>query len=322
MMDRDRIRVEVKGKRRETAAIVSIDLGAVDGTALAAFSPGSHIDVHITENMVRQYSLLKSDLDRTHYTIGVLLTQTSRGGSRYIHQAFEPGYRFTISRPKNDFTIVEEGKRALLFAGGIGITPILSMAESLHAAGKHFELHYSTRSRDATAFLDRIAKSEFAKQVHLHCDDDNFSKMNLEQLLSVNSDPHFHLYICGPEGYMQAVFGAATARGWPANRLHRESFGANPHATSDDTDFEVQVASSGAVFQVPVGRSIVSVLRENGIVIPTSCEQGLCGACLTRVVAGVPDHRDFYMNDDEHALNDLVTPCCTRSKSARLILDL
>jgi vanillate O-demethylase ferredoxin subunit len=321
-MSRDRIWVEVKGKRRETAAIVAIDLGAADGTALAAFSPGSHIDVHITENMVRQYSLLKSDIDLAHYTIGVLLTPTSRGGSRYIHQAFEPGYRFTISRPKNDFTIVEEGGRALLFAGGIGITPILSMAESLHAAGKDFELHYNTRSREAAAFLDRIAKFEFGRQVHLHFDDDNSSKMNLELLLSANGDPHCHLYICGPEGYMQAVLGAAKARGWAANRLHRESFGADLQSTCDDTEFEVQVASSGAVFRVPVGRSIVAVLKENGIVIPTSCEQGLCGACLTRVIAGVPDHRDFYMNDDEHALNDQVTPCCARSKSARLVLDL
>jgi len=321
-MSRDLIWVEVRRKKRETAAIVSLDLAAVDGSELVAFSAGSHIDVHVGDDLVRQYSLLRCDANPVHYTIGVLLTDPSRGGSRRIHESFEAGHRLQISKPKSNFEIADEGGRSLLFAGGIGITPILSMAESLHSAKREFELHYSARSRLSTAFLDRIANSRFTGRVHLHFDDDNSSKMDLNAALSADNGPDCHLYTCGPEGYMNAVFAAAKAQGWTADRLHRESFAAEVQTVSGDEEFEVQVASSGSVFRVPVGRSIASVLVENGIVVPMSCEQGLCGCCLTRVIAGIPDHRDFYMNDAEHALNDLITPCCSRSKGARLILDL
>lgn len=315
------LKVRVAGKVSEADGISSFELVSVDGTPLPPFDAGAHIDVHLRDGLVRQYSLCNPPHERHRYQIAVLRDPSSRGGSTAMHDEIEAGHVITISAPKNHFPLEPAG-RSLLFAGGIGVTPLLAMAEALSAAGADFEMHYNVRSPERTAFRERIANAPYAARVHLHFDSgDAAQKLDVAKVLGAPR-PDTHIYVCGPGGYIDHVLGAASALGWPPAQVHREYFSAVPVDEAGDTAFDVKLATSGKVFTIPVGRTVVEVLAENGIDIPVSCEQGVCGTCLTRVLEGVPDHRDVYLTDEERAANDQFTPCCSRSKSAMLSLDL
>jgi vanillate O-demethylase ferredoxin subunit len=196
------------------------------------------------------------------------------------------------------------------------------MAERLANVGASFELHYCTRSEERTAFAQRIRASSFAARAHFHHDDGaQAQKLDIRALVA-QPRPGVHLYVCGPTGFMDAVLGAARQAGWTEEALHREYFAAAPIDTRGDGSFEVQIASSGAVIRVAREQSVVAALAAAGIEVPTSCEQGVCGTCLTRVLEGEPEHRDMYLTPQERAKNDQFTPCCSRAKTARLVLDL
>lgn len=183
-------------------------------------------------------------------------------------------------------------------------------------------MHYNVRSPERTAFRQRIANAPYAARVHLHFDSgDAAQKLDVAKVLGAPR-PDTHIYVCGPGGYIDHVLDTATKLGWPPAQVHREYFSAVPFDEGGDTPFDVRLATSGKVFTIPVGRTVVEVLAENGIDIPVSCEQGVCGTCLTRVLDGVPDHRDVSLTDEERAANDQFTPCCSRAKSALLSLDL
>ena len=315
------LKVRVAGKVSEADGISSFELVSVDGTPLPAFDAGAHIDVHLRDGLVRQYSLCNPPHERHRYQIAVLRDPSSRGGSTAMHDEIEAGHVITISAPKNHFPL-EPASRSLLFAGGIGVTPLLAMAEALSAAGADFEMHYNVRSPERTAFCERIANAPWSARVHLHFDSgDAAQKLDVAKVLGAPR-PDTHIYVCGPGGYIDHVLGAASALGWPPAQVHREYFSAVPVDEADDTAFDVKLAASGQVFTIPVGRTVVEVLAEHGIDIPVSCEQGVCGTCLTRVLEGVPDHRDVYLTDEERAANDQFTPCCSRSKTPILSLDL
>lgn len=315
--------VRVARKAVEALDIASFELVADDGSALPPFSAGAHIDVHLPGGVVRQYSLCNDPGESHRYLIGVLRDAASRGGSVAMHDAVHEGDRLQISAPKNHFPLAHEARRSLLLAGGIGITPLLCMAERLAVIGADFELHHCTRSRERTAFIGRIGASRFADRVRRHFDDgDAAQRLDLDALLG-QPEAGVHVYVCGPKGFMDAVLGRARERGWPAAQIHYEYFGAEPVAeVAGDAAFEVQLASSGRIVIVPPGQSIVHALAEAGVAVMTSCEQGVCGTCLTRVLEGRPDHRDLYLTPEEQAANDQFLPCCSRSKSARLVLDL
>jgi vanillate O-demethylase ferredoxin subunit len=239
-----------------------------------------------------------------------------------MHELVQAGDVLAISAPKNHFALAHEAKRSLLLAGGIGVTPILCMAERLAIMGAAFEMHYCTRSRARTAFTQRIAASAFAAQVQFHFDDgDAAQKLDLDALLAT-PESGTHLYVCGPKGFMDAVLSTARARGWPEAQIHYEFFAAEPVQHDADAAFEVQLASSGRVVVIPKDKTVVQALAEAGVEVATSCEQGVCGTCLTRVLDGVPDHRDLYLTPEEQAANDQFTPCCSRARSQRLVLDL
>jgi vanillate O-demethylase ferredoxin subunit len=316
------LQVRVAGKVSEADGISSFELVAADGAPLPPFEAGAHIDVHLRDGLLRQYSLCNPPHERHRYLIAVLRDPSSRGGSTAMHDEIEAGHLITISAPKNHFALEPAAARSLLFAGGIGVTPILAMAEELAGAGADFEMHYSARTPERAAFLQRIAAAPYATRVHVHYDSgDAAQKLDCAAVLGApRADTH--IYVCGPGGYIDHVLGAANALGWPAAQVHREYFSAAPVDEAGDTAFDVKLASSGQVFTIPPGRTVVEVLAEHGIDIPVSCEQGVCGTCLTRVTAGVPDHRDVYLTDEERAANDQFTPCCSRSKSAVLSLDL
>jgi vanillate O-demethylase ferredoxin subunit len=314
--------VRVSRKRAEADDICSFELTSDDGTPLPAFSAGSHIDVQLPGGLTRQYSLCNDSRESHRYLIGVLRDPVTRGGSAALHDLVQEGDRLQISPPKNHFALAHDARESLLLAGGIGVTPILCMAERLAQTGAAFEMHYCTRSRTRTAFHDRIAGAAFAGRVHFHFDDgDAAQKLDLATLLATPQDGR-HLYVCGPKGFMDAVLGAARAAGWPEARLHYEFFGADVAPRDADAAFEVQLASSGRIVAVPKGRTVVDALAEAGVVVPTSCEQGVCGTCLTRVLGGECDHRDVFLTPEEQAAHDQFLPCCSRARSPRLVLDL
>jgi vanillate monooxygenase ferredoxin subunit len=315
------IDVKVVSKTKEAEDIVSFELARVDGGPLPAFSAGSHIDVHVGDGVIRQYSLCNDPQETHRYLIAVLRDQKSRGGSVAMHDRVYEGNVIRISEPKNHFPLVQ-AKRTLLFAGGIGVTPILCMAERLANIGTDFEMYYCARSRDRTAFFDRISTSSFVQRAHFHFDDGPAEmKLDLPTLLATPDDGT-HLYVCGPAGFIEYVTATAKQKGWASGNVHLEYFGAQQQETSANGAFEVRIASSGKCYTIPPDKTVVRVLEENGIDVQISCEQGVCGTCITRVLDGTPDHRDVYFTDEERAKNDQFTPCCSRAKSRMLVLDL
>ncbi|TFF14549.1 oxidoreductase [Pseudomonas sp. BCA14] len=315
------IDVVVVSRNNEAQDICSYELARVDGNLLPAFSAGAHIDVHLPGGLIRQYSLCNHPEERHRYLIGVLKDPASRGGSRSLHEQVHPGSRLTISEPRNLFPLAHAARRSVLFAGGIGITPILCMAERLAHTGADFELHYCARAGERAAFVQRLKASSFAERVFLHFDEQPDTALNAAEVLAAPADD-VHLYVCGPGGFMQHVLDSARALGWREDCLHREYFSAAPVDGSLDGCFSVQLGSSGEVFEIPADKSVVQVLESHGIEIPVSCEQGICGTCLTRVLEGLPEHRDLFLTEQEQALNDQFTPCCSRSKTPLLVLDL
>lgn len=322
------LRVRIARKTAEAQDICSLELHACAGTVLPAFSAGAHIDVHLPNGKLRQYSLCNAPCSASShadsYRIAVLREPQSRGGSQAVHELLKEGDEISISAPRNHFALSEVAARHKLFAGGIGITPILSMAQQLQASGADFELHYAARSAVRMAFVEQIQGSPFASRVQLHVDDGApEQKLNLAAELR-QLDTGTHLYVCGPQGFMNAVLDTARSQGWPDEQLHWEFFSAADNAVprSGDEAFEVQLASSGTIVIVQKNQSVVEALAACGVSIETSCEQGVCGTCLTRVVGGEIDHRDMFMTPAEHAANDQFTPCCSRAKSERLVLDL
>lgn len=316
------IEVIVSQRRSEAEDICSFELTATDGSALPPFEPGAHIDVHLPNGLIRQYSLCPGAEQLGRYLIAVLLEPASRGGSAAVHR-LQVGDRLRIGAPRNHFPLQGDAQRSVLLAGGIGITPLLAMAEHLAARGADFVLHYGARSAARMAFTERLRQEALAAQVHLHLDDGApEQKLVLDQVLGpVTSGSH--LYVCGPGGFMDWVLEGARQAGWPEEQLHREYFAAPVRAQdAEDGAFQIQIGHGGAIHTVPTGRNVIEVLGEHGIEIPVSCEQGVCGTCVTRVLQGQPDHRDSYLTEQERSANDCFTPCCSRARSPLLVLDL
>ena len=321
MSSRDKLRVRIAHRIQETDDIVSLDLQDPEGAMLSPFTAGAHIDLHIAPNVVRQYSLCNAPTERHRYVIGVLRDPVSRGGSIAIHEEFSEGSVVEISAPRNHFPL-QDGTRSILVAGGIGITPLLCMAEELHAAGRNFVLHYCVRSKGNAAFRRRIEQSPFRQQVVFHYDDeDETQKLNLGRLFA-HIGPDDGIYVCGPSGFIEWVCRKAGEAGIPKQSVRYEYFGAQQVDTSHDGEFDVKIASTSQVFRIPSDRSISSVLQEAGVDIYTSCEEGTCGTCVTGVLEGEPDHRDVFLTDEEHASRKLLTLCCSRAKSSLIVLDL
>lgn len=316
------IDVIVSSIRSESIGVNSYELAKEDGSPLPSFSAGSHVDVHLPNGLVRQYSLCNNPAETHRYLIGVLNEPASRGGSKYLHENIKVGDSLKISEPRNLFPLTPTAKKTILFAGGIGITPILCMAERLAHTGANFEMHYCSRSADRTAFIDVIKSSAYSDHVHLHFDD-GAPEQKLQTAAVLGEACHDkHLYVCGPGGFIEHVINTALNNNWQDDQIHREYFAATPQLEGGDQPFQVKIGSTGQTFDIPAEKNIIEVLADAGIDIPLSCEQGICGTCLTRVLDGVPDHRDMFLTAAEHAQNDVFTPCCSRSKSALLVLDI
>jgi ferredoxin-NADP reductase len=315
--------VVVRHRELQGQDVAVLTLADPAGSALPPFSAGAHVDLHLPGGLVRPYSLCSDPRDRSAYRLGVLKDPASRGGSVAVHQALAEGTRLRIGAPRNLFPLDAAAAHSVLVGGGIGITPMLAMAWALHATGASFELHYCARSRALAAFLDELATAPWAHAVNLHFDDEGEAAKLAPQALAAAAPAGSHVYVCGPAGFMDWVLAEALAGGVPTAQLHREYFSAPVSAAHDaDTGFELVAQRSGKTVQVGPETSLLAALKGLGISVSVSCEQGVCGTCACTVLEGTPDHRDAYLTDEERAANDQILVCCSRARSARLVLDL
>lgn len=315
------INVKVIEKFALSDKVICIRLASTNNEPLPAASAGSHIDIHLPDNMIRQYSLC-SDIGSDYYEIAVLKENNSRGGSIYIHNNLQVLDTVEISEPKNLFSLEASAQNSVLFAAGIGITPILSMSEHLQQHNETFTMHYCSQTADNTAYHDRILNSSLADKCHFHYSKEaNSCRLNVADVMP-NPDDNTHLYVCGPDGFINEVIKQAELKGWQSCNIHREFFANSALDNTDNGTFEVEIKSSGDVFTIPEDESILNVLEDNGIFIPVACEEGICGTCVVGLLAGEADHRDTFMSEDEKAEMKTITPCCSRAKSKRLVLDV
>lgn len=314
--------VRVDRIQREAIDIVSFKLTPEDHQALPPSTAGCHVDVHFAPGLVRQYSLCNGPDEQDHYLIAVKREPNSRGGSSALHAQVKPGDRLTVGPPRNNFPLHAEAAHHVLLAGGIGITPILSMAKHLEGTGASYQLQYFTRSPQHTAFHDLLSSPPFGARVHFHfAMEPDALRTCLGHLFQHRSEKA-HLYICGPRPFMDLAQ-AVAASAWPCESVHVEYFGTDPSSSAEaGAEFEVKLTRSGRTYVVPEDKTIVQVLAENGIHVEVSCEQGICGTCLTGVLEGTPDHRDMFLTDDEKRAGDRLTLCVSRAKSRLLVLDL
>ncbi|CAG2157529.1 Phthalate dioxygenase reductase [Cupriavidus yeoncheonensis] len=316
------LQVRVAARTTLADGIAGFELRPEAGYTLPAFEAGSHIDVHLPGGLVRQYSLYELSPGQTCYRIGVLREPESRGGSSTLVDTIRDGDTLSISAPGNHFPLHGGNVDTVLFAGGIGITPILCMAQQLARDDRPFELHYCGRTLSRMAFADRLREEGFGDRAHVHVDD-GAPEQQLDARAAIGlPSPDRHLYVCGPAGFMNHILETASELGWDEEHLHREYFAAGPIDHTGDQPFEIEIGSSGRVIQVAAQQSAAHALLEAGFDLPLSCEQGVCGTCATRVLSGTPDHRDLYLTSDEHERNDSFMPCCSRAKTPRLVVDL
>ncbi|MGI4801187.1 MAG: PDR/VanB family oxidoreductase [Janthinobacterium lividum] len=316
----------VRQVRFEAVGINSYELAHMDGHELPETAPGSHLDVHLPGGLVRQYSLCGDPANRHRYTIAVLKEESGRGGSRLLHETLQVQNVVTVGRPRNNFALVPDAGRHILVGGGIGITPLKTMAHQLAADGKDYTLHYCAKSAEHAAFGKELAVLDTRGQIHFHYDDGRPGEgLDIARLLAERAEGD-HLYYCGPGGFMHAC--AAASAHWPAGTVHSEHFKApvvlptfadDASAGAPDT-FVVEIASTGAKIDIPAGRSIVDVLAEANIHVETSCVSGLCGSCKVGYLNGTVDHRDFILSEDEQ--KNYLTTCVSRATSQVLLLDL
>lgn len=313
----------VTGLRTEADGVLGVELRSPLRAPLPAFEPGAHVDVAFPNGLTRQYSIASAAADTGRYCLGIGLAPASRGGSRYAHERLRLGDRLQVGMPRSLFRLETSATGHLFIAGGIGVTPILSMIRWCLAQGRDWRLLYSVRSRRCAGYLDRLASH--ADRVLLHADDEHGGK-RADLAAALRGMPAgWHVYCCGPGPMMDAVSDCARDAGIDARAVHFERFGAEPeperHA-GPEAAFAVSLLRHGGRFTVPAGASILSVLEENGLCLPSSCREGLCRSCEVPLVSGTADHRDYVLSDDERAANQSILICVSRAHGGELVLDI
>lgn len=323
-IDAGTLRVRVKQIRYEGKGINSYELTSPEGEKLPRFEAGSHIDIHLKNGVIRQYSLCNPPAERHRYVIAVLKDEAGRGGSRAMHDDVAAGDVVTISRPRNHFSLDGKAKKVILIAGGIGVTPLKAMAHELEALHVEFDMHYCARSRAAAAFSEEFAAMLGAGKLHYHFDDgEKSAQLDLAKLLAQPS-AGTHLYYCGPAGFMQACADAASH--WPKGTVHFEHFKAPeqpkraPASVESADGCDVTIASTGQVVHVGAEQNFAEALNAAGIEVPTSCCAGLCATCKVRYQDGEVEHNDFILSEEER--QQYLTPCVSRPAGKTLVLDL
>ncbi|KKB12294.1 ferredoxin [Devosia geojensis] len=311
--------MRVDAIRQVAETIRSIELVADDAAALPAFTAGAHINLKLPGGLSRSYSLINGPEMRDRYVIAVNRDVASRGGSAYINEKLQVGDVLMVDPPHNTFPLVEDAELSAFFAGGIGVTPILSMIRRLEALGRPWKLFYAARNRVSAAFLIELEALDAREpgRVHLHFDDEAGKVMPLLKL-AAGIPKAAHVYCCGPARMIDTFKASA---GWrPQDNVHVEHFaGTNGRPTQD---FTVVLKRQDKEFFVPAGQSIMETLEANGVRVAHSCREGVCGTCETVVLEGECDHKDNVLSPREKATNKLIMICCSGARSDRLVLDL
>lgn len=316
----DFLKLEVAQKQPLAGGIYLFELRHPDGNALPAFTPGAHLTVEVPSGVRRNYSLCSNPADKSFYQIAVKRDAGGRGGSISMADDVQAGDILAVSVPRNNFELHQRATRFLFVAGGIGITPVLSMMRHLKTQGNdNFKLIYCTRDAASTAFLDELSGPEFAPYVQIHHDHGDLNQA-FDFWPVFESPSNAHVYCCGPRGLMDAV--ADMSGHWSPSAIHFESFGVDASTYAANTAFTVRLQKSGEVIAVGAEQSILEALRACGQNVTSSCESGTCGSCRTGLLGGEVEHRDMVLSDDEKASNIMV--CVSRAKSpeAELVLDL
>ena len=316
----DTKQLRVQAIRWQAQSICSFELVDPDEQALESFEAGAHVDLHLPGGVVRSYSLAGDPSDHSQWTLGVLLEAKSQGGSAAMHNKVRVGDLLKVGAVRNAFPLAKDAAHSILIAGGIGITPLKSMAHTLKAAGASFELHYCARGPKNVAFLKELKALVPPENLHLHFDGGEPSKgLDISALLKVPK-PNTHVYYCGPAGFMSAC--EAASLHWPKETVHCEHFKAPETKSRElpDGAFEVHLVKSGETIQVGPDQTIVRAIELTGRRVSTSCLSGLCGSCKVEYVAGEVDHRDYIMDDEER--KHCLTVCVSRAKGKSLSLNL
>lgn len=316
------LQVRLRATTYEASNILGFELVPLDpATSLPAFTAGAHIDLHLPGGLRRSYSLLNDPQETHRYCIGVNLDAQSRGGSRHMHEQIRTGTVLTIGTPRNLFAMDESAPFNVFIAGGIGITPLLSMIARSQALGTPWRLHYAARTRSHAGFLPMLASYQGQSEADVRL---NFDQEPGGQMLDLNAviadmPAGAHVYACGPAPLL-AAYEQATAC-LPNGRVHREYFAAKELAATDGS-YTVTLARSQRTLQISSGQTLLAGLLAIGVEPPFSCQQGICGTCEVKVLEGTPDHRDMVLTDAEKAANDRMMVCCSGAKGERLVLDL
>ncbi len=306
----------------DTNGIRVLELAAVDGGYLPSYEAGAHIDLTLGNGLVRQYSLCCREPSSAGYRIAVKREARSRGGSAWLHDMACTGDTLSISPPRNAFALSPQAGMHLLFAGGIGITPILSMAYALLQRKQPFRLACYVRDEASLAFSTELRGGPLAPHVEVFCGlGPQDTAASIDRLLAAAPANGCHAYVCGPAAFMDAVTAHAEVR-FGASAVHKESFGVSPATGVAEQPFVLRLSRAQCDISVPAGRSALACLQDAGIDIDSSCEVGVCGTCRTVVQDGVPDHRDSLLDTRERQANNCFLPCVSRARTPILVIDL
>lgn len=320
--------VEVVAAELAAPDIRLLTLRAPEGRSLPGFAPGAHLSVRIppggerANEMWRAYSLIGTGSEtggpQASWRIGVLREETGRGGSRFVHDEISVGDRLEVRLPPNGFPLNETEPGPVLLAGGIGITPLIPMARCLRARGNPPQLHYTCRTPDQHILLDELF-AQHGTDLYIYADSDPHRRFDLDRFLAALS-PGQPIYVCGPEGLIEALRNKARNLGWPNSAIHYELF-ADAAPAADAEAFEVELAGTGEVLEIPADKSLLDVLVEAGHFVMQDCRQGHCGLCSVAVRSGEILHNDTYLTDAQHAAGDVMQICVSRGKG-RLVVEL
>lgn len=301
--------------------IRAFEFEPVDSQPLPSAGAGSHLDIHLSNGLVRQYSVVAHDTQANRYTIAVKRDDQGRGGSKAMH-ALAVGTVLNVGRPRNNFVLYESAQRFILIAGGIGITPLVHMAQRLAAIDKPFELHVCARNEAAVPLREQLSGNALAARTTVHLDQANGrSGLDVLQVLGRPDDGTL-LYLCGPQGFMNWLREAALAAGWPESQVRTESFAAAVVADVENRPFTVELAQARRTIPVRTDQSILDALAIAGVNVPYACMQGTCGTCVTPVVNGAVEHRDAYLSEREKVSNSCMCLCVSRALGDKVTLDL
>lgn len=311
--------LQVQRKSAIAKDVFLFELRHPDGQPLPPFEAGAHVCVTTPSGLQRRYSLCNAASARDHYLIAVKRDAEGGGGSVSMADGVQVGDRLPVSAPENYFPLVQDAHRYLLIAGGIGITPILPMVHELRERNADFHVVYCSRMPETTAFLDELSHEDLKGRVTVHHNHGDRDRSLALDAIIAEQPEGTHVYCCGPRRLMQAVR-ELTGR-WPSSMVHFEDFGTSvfPDA-ADDAGFSVRLARSNMTIPVAPDVSILEAVRQKGIPAPSSCESGTCGACRTRLISGVADHRDYVLDEDEQASEIMI--CVSRALCKELVLDL